>query len=129
MRLLHSGHGHRRCGALQNKAAAAGSRHSRSAHTASLPLRHACTGSAGCARVGSEGAAAMTTASLKLYPRVDDWVVIAQDGRVTVRTGKVDIGQRISTALALIAAEELDVAYERIHIDAVDTSSSLDEEY
>ncbi len=70
----------------------------------------------------------MTTQSLDAYPNVDDWLVFGA-GRVTVRTGKVDIGQRISTALALIAAEELDVAFERIDIDDVDTSNSLDEEY
>ncbi|MFO1302149.1 MAG: molybdopterin cofactor-binding domain-containing protein [Burkholderiales bacterium] len=71
----------------------------------------------------------MTTASLAQYPNVDDWIVIGADGRVRVRTGKVDIGQRISTALALIAAEELDVDLTRIDVDEVDTASSLDEEY
>ena len=71
----------------------------------------------------------MTTASLAQYPNVDDWIVIGTDGRVRVRTGKVDIGQRISTALALIAAEELDVDLAHIDVDEVDTASSLDEEY
>jgi len=70
----------------------------------------------------------VTTESLQQYPNVDDWIVIG-DGRVTVHTGKVDIGQRISTALALIAAEELDVAFDRIDVDSVDTESSLDEGY
>lgn len=70
----------------------------------------------------------MSAESLRDYPNVDDWLVLA-DGRVRVRTGKVDIGQRVSTALALIAAEELDVAYERIDVDDVDTARSLDEEY
>jgi CO/xanthine dehydrogenase Mo-binding subunit len=70
----------------------------------------------------------MTTESLQSYPNVDDWIAIG-DGRVTVHTGKVDIGQRVSTALALIAAEELDVAFERIDVDQVDTATSLDEGY
>lgn len=70
----------------------------------------------------------MTTESLQAYPNVDDWLVIG-DGRVTVRTGKVDIGQRISTALALIAAEELDVGFDRIDVVHVDTATSLDEGY
>ena len=38
------------------------------------------------------------------------------DGRIAVKTGKVDIGQRISTALAVIAAEELDVPLDRIEM-------------
>ncbi len=71
----------------------------------------------------------MTTVSLAQYPNVDDWIAIGADGRIRVRTGKVDIGQRISTALALIAAEELDVDLARIDVDEVDTASSLDEEY
>jgi CO/xanthine dehydrogenase Mo-binding subunit len=70
----------------------------------------------------------MSAESLKDYPDVDDWLAF-RDGRVTVHTGKVDIGQRVSTALALIAAEELDVAFERIDVDDVDTAASLDEEY
>ncbi|MGF7158783.1 CO/xanthine dehydrogenase Mo-binding subunit [Rhodoligotrophos appendicifer] len=68
-------------------------------------------------------------ASLAAYPHVDDWVRFREDGRLTIRTGKVDIGQRISTALALIAAEEFDVGYDRIDIESVDTDVSLDEEY
>lgn len=70
----------------------------------------------------------MSAESLNDYPGVDDWLAF-RDGRVTVHTGKVDIGQRVSTALALIAAEELDVAFERIDVDDVDTARSLDEEY
>ncbi|MGB6539014.1 MAG: molybdopterin cofactor-binding domain-containing protein [Xanthobacteraceae bacterium] len=67
--------------------------------------------------------------NLAKYPGVDDWIEIAPHGRITVHTGKADIGQRISTALALIAAEELDVDYERIDAAGVDTASSPDEEY
>ena len=71
----------------------------------------------------------MSAESLKDYPDVDDWIVVAPDGRIVVRTGKVDIGQRISTALALIAAEELDVDFQRVDVEMVDTALSPDEEY
>jgi CO/xanthine dehydrogenase Mo-binding subunit len=67
--------------------------------------------------------------SLETYRCVDDWIVVAPNRRTTVRTGKVDIGQRISTALALIASEELDVDFSRIDVETVDTATSLDEEY
>ena len=46
----------------------------------------------------------MSSPSLKNHPGLDEWVAIGGDGRVAIYTGKVDIGQRISTALAMIAA-------------------------
>ena len=62
-----------------------------------------------------------SNASLDKAPNVDDWLAIDADGRVRVRTGKVDIGQRVSTALGLIAAEELDVALDTVDVLRADT--------
>lgn len=67
------------------------------------------------------------TASLDKQPGLDQWLAITADGKVVVRSGKVDIGQRISTALAAIAAEELDVALDRIEMAQVETGVSPDE--
>ena len=67
------------------------------------------------------------SASLKKSPSLDNWISIAEDGRVLIRTGKVDIGQRISTALALIAAEELDVDISRIDVARTETGVDPDE--
>ena len=67
--------------------------------------------------------------NLQKHPSVDDWLTVGPPGRITIRTGKVDIGQRITTALALIAAEELGVDFERIDVETVDTAGSPDEEY
>tara|TARA_Y100001934_G_scaffold277921_1_gene377934 strand:- start:8 stop:2149 length:2142 start_codon:yes stop_codon:yes gene_type:complete len=67
------------------------------------------------------------TASLEKQPNLDQWLAITGDGRVVVRSGKVDIGQRISTALAAIAAEELDVSLDRIAMATVETGVSPDE--
>ena len=36
--------------------------------------------------------------SLSSHPGLDEWVSVKPDGRIAVKTGKVDIGQRISTA-------------------------------
>jgi CO/xanthine dehydrogenase Mo-binding subunit len=58
---------------------------------------------------------------------LDDWLSVRADGRVTLRTGKVELGQRISTAIAVIAAEELDVELERIDIVGAETGVSPDE--
>ncbi len=75
----------------------------------------------------------MNTATIVLPPtlnanrRLDRWVRINVDGTITVRSGKVEIGQGIVSAMAQIAAEELDVDYMRIRMMPVDTSVSPDE--
>jgi CO/xanthine dehydrogenase Mo-binding subunit len=48
---------------------------------------------------------------------------------VWIASGKVELGQGIHTALAQIAAEELDVALERVHLMAPSTAYSPDEGY
>ena len=48
------------------------------------------------------------------------------DGRIAVAPGQVDIGQRISTALAVIAAEELDVPLDRIEMIRTVTGEAPD---
>ena len=65
--------------------------------------------------------------SLARHPALDDWLAVSADGRVTVRSGKVDIGQHISTALALIAADELDVDPARIDLPRAQTGIAPDE--
>ncbi len=59
--------------------------------------------------------------SIDSHPNVDQWIEFVTDGRILLHTGKVDIGQRISTALALIAADEFDVDYERIDVKRTET--------
>jgi nicotinate dehydrogenase subunit B len=58
---------------------------------------------------------------------LDSWLAIAQDGTVTVFTSKVELGTGTETALAQIVAEELDVPFGRIHMEAGDTSKSVDQ--
>src|SRR5262245_57053390 len=38
---------------------------------------------------------------------VDSWIRIGEDGKVTVYTGKVEVGQNIRTSLSQLVAEEL----------------------
>ena len=59
--------------------------------------------------------------------QLDSWIAITQDGRVTVYTSKVELGTGIETALAQIAAEELDVPWQRIKVDMGDTSKTIDQ--
>ncbi|HZC39436.1 MAG TPA: molybdopterin cofactor-binding domain-containing protein [Streptosporangiaceae bacterium] len=51
----------------------------------------------------------------------------SRPGEVTVRTGKVEYGQGIWTALAQIAAEELDIALDQVRVAPVSTATSPDE--
>jgi CO/xanthine dehydrogenase Mo-binding subunit len=51
------------------------------------------------------------------------------DETVTIFTGKAELGQGILTALAQIAAEELDVGFEKIRMVGADTSRGPDEQY
>lgn len=56
-------------------------------------------------------------------PRLDDWLAFDPKARtITLRTGKVELGQGIMTALALIAAEELDVTLSCIRVAGGDSS-------
>ena len=64
---------------------------------------------------------------LQQTPDLDAWIRINADETITVFTGKVEIGQGIKTAVAQLAAEELDVALSRIRVVAVDTELSPDE--
>ena len=52
-----------------------------------------------------------------------------QPGRVAVSTGRVEIGQGVLTAMLQIAAEELDVAPERILLQTGDTELTPNEGY
>jgi len=51
---------------------------------------------------------------LAANPRLDQWVRFPSHGQVTVSTGRVEIGQGVLTAMLQIAADELDVAPDRI---------------
>ncbi|MFI9388297.1 molybdopterin cofactor-binding domain-containing protein [Kutzneria sp. NPDC052558] len=69
----------------------------------------------------------MIPPNLAANPRLSHWVSVHADGTVDVRCGKVELGQGVLTALAQIAADELDVAYERITMVPLTTDSSPDE--
>ncbi|WP_431302240.1 molybdopterin cofactor-binding domain-containing protein [Sediminicoccus sp. BL-A-41-H5] len=65
--------------------------------------------------------------SLHVNRRLDTWLTFHADGRVAIHPGKVELGQGILTALAQIAAEELDVALERILVTPTITGVSPNE--
>ena len=65
--------------------------------------------------------------SLAANPVLGHWIRIRSDGIVEVRSGKVELGQGVLTALAQIAAEELDVNVTRVQMIAAATDLSPDE--
>jgi CO/xanthine dehydrogenase Mo-binding subunit len=65
--------------------------------------------------------------SLERNPGLDDWLRIEPDGTVTVLTGKVELGQGLRTAIARIAAEELDLELDQVRVRTADTSEGPDE--
>ncbi len=59
--------------------------------------------------------------------QLDSWLAIAQDGSVTVFTGKLELGMGVSTAYAQIVAEELDVPFRSISFVMGDTARTPDQ--
>ena len=65
--------------------------------------------------------------SLVANPRLGDWLRVLPGGVVEVRSGKVELGQGVLTALAQVAAEELDVDVARVRMVAAVTGISPNE--
>ncbi|MCL4863423.1 MAG: molybdopterin-dependent oxidoreductase, partial [Caldilineaceae bacterium] len=73
------------------------------------------------------GASPALPPPLQETPDLDAWLRIETDGAIIVFTGKVEIGQGIKTAVAQLAAEELDVDLARIRVVDADTGQTPDE--
>ena len=65
--------------------------------------------------------------SLTANPQLREWLDLSVHGVVTIRPGKVEYGQGVWTALAQIAAEELDVGLDQVRVAGVSTAGSPDE--
>ncbi|UVO31768.1 molybdopterin-dependent oxidoreductase [Bradyrhizobium arachidis] len=88
----------------------------------------------GAARGVGDGSAMSTPSptpklpvSLAANPRLSSWVKLTSNGRVAISPGKVEIGQGIVTALAQIAADELDVDIGRVEMIRASTAASPNE--
>lgn len=62
-------------------------------------------------------------------PSLDRWVSFPSPGKVGIFTGRVELGQGVLTAMAQIAADELDVAMARIVLRSGDTELTPNEGY
>jgi CO/xanthine dehydrogenase Mo-binding subunit len=65
--------------------------------------------------------------SLAANPKLASWIKFSADGQVAISPGKVEIGQGIVTALAQIAADELDVDIARVRMVRASTVASPNE--
>ena len=68
-------------------------------------------------------------ASLVDNPRLDRWIRFLPDRTVRIATGKVEMGQGVVTAIGQIAADELDVPFQRIIVLSGDSDEGPDELY
>lgn len=67
--------------------------------------------------------------SLDANPLLTRWIAFLPNERVRIATGKVEIGQGIVTALAQIAAEELDVSLDQVEMLSGSSELGPDERY
>ncbi|MEH2610466.1 xanthine dehydrogenase family protein molybdopterin-binding subunit [Bradyrhizobium sp. AZCC 1693] len=65
--------------------------------------------------------------SLAANPKLSSWLKFSSAGQVAISPGKVEIGQGIVTALAQIAADELDIDLSRVQMIRASTASSPNE--
>jgi CO/xanthine dehydrogenase Mo-binding subunit len=70
---------------------------------------------------------AVLPGNLHTNRQLAQWLDFSQPGRVRVFTGKVELGQGILTALSIIAADELDVDLDQVHIVSASTLEGPDE--
>jgi nicotinate dehydrogenase subunit B len=67
--------------------------------------------------------------SLERNPAIDAWLKITPEGRLHVFTGKMELGQGIRTAIAQVAAEELDMRMDQVDVTLAETGLTPDEGY
>src|SRR5437667_1382967 len=79
------------------------------------------------AELAAQSAAPRLPGSLATNRRLDAWLAIQPNGAVTIFTGKIELGQGIGTAIAQIAADELDVDLARVEVVSGDTARTPNE--
>ena len=58
---------------------------------------------------------------------LDSWLSIGRDGRVTVYTGRIDMGTGVETAFGQLISDELDVPFASVKIIMGDTGLTPDQ--
>ena len=68
-----------------------------------------------------------TGASVKDYNKVSDWLSFEIPNKIKISSGKVDIGQHISTTLALICSRELGIDINSTYVNKLNTDITPNE--
>jgi nicotinate dehydrogenase subunit B len=76
---------------------------------------------------GTAGANTLGAPKSVAKEAVDSWLTITPENQVTIYVGKVDLGTGSRTALMQLAADELDVAFERVELVMGDTARTPDQ--
>lgn len=58
---------------------------------------------------------------------LDAWLTVGADGRVTIYTGRIDMGTGVETAFAQVLADELEVPFESVDVVMGDTGLTPDQ--
>ncbi|MGV3559945.1 molybdopterin cofactor-binding domain-containing protein [Larkinella arboricola] len=66
---------------------------------------------------------------LRQQPQINAWLEVLENGRVRVLTGKLELGQGIRTAIAQVAAEELDMDPNQVEVHLAETGRTPHEGY
>lgn len=61
--------------------------------------------------------------------KINSWIKVLANGQVQVYTGKLELGQGIKTAIAQVAAEELDLDMKQVEVILASTGVTPDEGY
>ena len=78
--------------------------------------------------VWSQTAAPATLSAKPVIPEeLDSWLSIGRDGKVTVYTGRIDMGTGIETAFGQLISDELDVPFESVKVVMGDTELTPDQ--
>ncbi len=67
--------------------------------------------------------------SLDRQPQISAWLEILGNGKIRVFTGKMELGQGIRTAIAQVAAEELDMEMDQVEVHLAETDVTPHEGY
>lgn len=77
----------------------------------------------------ARGARVDVPSALRRAPDVESWIGVRADGRIEARSGKIELGQGLRTALAQIVSSQLGVGAERVVVGSAGTDASPDERY
>ena len=67
--------------------------------------------------------------SIKRHPNINAWLEVLANGNVRIYTGKSELGQGIRTAIAQVAAEELELEMENVEVELAETERTPNEGY